>query len=284
MEGEILNRPRITIILSLLFLLSSLSAQFNNGDFENSDGGFTTEDWTNNGGTACGDVPPGGGNWSLSFDQGCVWGICSHPITEIATGKVYAINLWAKLLPGFSSGEVKWSHRFRPIIQVTDTVWTFYSILDTLHEEDLPETLDIMLMGGGGFIGSGGACFDLVKLECLGIAEDPPTEPDYPEPQEMLILTAHDSFAGGDQFKLLPLFPNPFNDQTTIRYSLEKHGQVKLLIYNQRGLQIFGRELGSLSPGNYRYNWDASRQAAGIYIVEVRSGHQSARQKVLLLR
>lgn len=85
-------------------------------------------------------------------------------------------------------------------------------------------------------------------------------------------------------FRLQGVFPNPFNFSTTIAFQLHKTNPTTLTIYNLLGQEVFVEALGVLNPGFYRYSWEGSVFQAGVYVVELRSGTQSATQRVVLLK
>ena len=79
-------------------------------------------------------------------------------------------------------------------------------------------------------------------------------------------------------------YPNPFNSGTTIEFSLPKTDFVTLKIYN-----IFGQEIatifsGNLATGTYRYHWDASDYASGLYYCRIASGDYQQTNKMILMK
>ncbi len=101
-----------------------------------------------------------------------------------------------------------------------------------------------------------------------------------------------------DDFKLFNNYPNPFNPETFIKFSVTNQSnqasQVKLRIYDALGHEV--RELinGSLAPGEYEVLWNGldengSAAASGIYIYELSArtfegqGFRDAK-KMLLVR
>lgn len=77
-----------------------------------------------------------------------------------------------------------------------------------------------------------------------------------------------------ETFTLSQNYPNPFNPTTTIHYELSDQAQVNLTVFD-----VLGRKIETLvnengvRPGYYRFNWDASRYASGmyIYVLKIRS-------------
>ncbi len=91
------------------------------------------------------------------------------------------------------------------------------------------------------------------------------------------------------QFGLMGNYPNPFNPETTIRFSLAKAGNMRLVIYDISGKQITTLLNGYRSAGEYSLNWNgrlSSGTAApsGIYFAVLTSGRQTDRLRLLLLK
>lgn len=79
-------------------------------------------------------------------------------------------------------------------------------------------------------------------------------------------------------------FPNPFNPQTNIIYSVKETGLVQLKVYD-----LLGREIAILvnenkNPGNYSTLFDGSNLPSGIYICTMKTNNFVINQKLLLLK
>ena len=86
-----------------------------------------------------------------------------------------------------------------------------------------------------------------------------------------------------DQFSLHPSYPNPFNAQTTISYSLPESGPVTLTIYNLLGQKVATLFDGIQTAGEHKVVWDAQKQPSGVYFAKlVAEQHKSTFQMVLL--
>jgi hypothetical protein len=79
-------------------------------------------------------------------------------------------------------------------------------------------------------------------------------------------------------------YPNPFNPVTTIQFSLEKAGKTTLEIYNVLGQKVAVLVNGELSAGAYRYQWNASGLASGVYFYRLRSDNFVATKKMVLVK
>jgi len=78
------------------------------------------------------------------------------------------------------------------------------------------------------------------------------------------------------EFALKQNYPNPFNPTTTIEFSIPNSEFVTLKIYNLLGQKVATLVSGKLTPGNYKYTWDASDFASGIYYYTIEAGDPSA--------
>ena len=87
-----------------------------------------------------------------------------------------------------------------------------------------------------------------------------------------------------DRYSLDSIYPNPFNPNTTIAFTMPVAGYVKLKVYD-----IIGRELVSLKDeytlaGTHSVSWNASSYPSGVYIVKMDSGTFSKIQKIVLMK
>ncbi len=92
-----------------------------------------------------------------------------------------------------------------------------------------------------------------------------------------------------NEFVLNPAYPNPFNPNTTISYSLPTASEVKLTVYDVTGRFI--RELVNdrQSAGHYQVNWQGDNSAGlpvttGVYFVSLQTPVSHLTQKVLLMK
>ncbi len=97
-----------------------------------------------------------------------------------------------------------------------------------------------------------------------------------------------------NKFHLYPSHPNPFNNSTTIKYSLEKTGLVSLKIYDLLGKEVRSLTNNIQQPGAYRLIWNGKNNsgqiiASGTYLLKltVSSGGKTLfenKQKLTLLK
>ena len=86
------------------------------------------------------------------------------------------------------------------------------------------------------------------------------------------------------EFKLYGNYPNPFNAQTTIRYSLPESGPVTLTIYNLLGQKVATLFDGTQTVGEYSLVWDAKNQPSGVYFCRLYANKAYHSETMLLLK
>jgi mannose/cellobiose epimerase-like protein (N-acyl-D-glucosamine 2-epimerase family) len=79
-------------------------------------------------------------------------------------------------------------------------------------------------------------------------------------------------------------YPNPFNGETQIHFTLPESGPVSLTVYD-----ILGREVSSLiheemNPGEYTVRWNATAQASGIYFSILRTATHAITNRMVITR
>jgi len=87
-----------------------------------------------------------------------------------------------------------------------------------------------------------------------------------------------------ETFGLSQNFPNPFNPETKIEYTLAKSGEVILTIYNVQGSQVARFVEGEQKAGTYEVTWNAPGMASGIYLYRLQAGDFVRTKKMVLLK
>jgi hypothetical protein len=85
-------------------------------------------------------------------------------------------------------------------------------------------------------------------------------------------------------FDLFPNYPNPFNPETTIRYSLPGRSHVTLSVFNALGQQASTLVDGNQEAGLYSVRFDGSGMASGVYFYTLRADDRTATRRFILLR
>lgn len=86
------------------------------------------------------------------------------------------------------------------------------------------------------------------------------------------------------KYSLEQNYPNPFNPATTINYSVEKNGFVKLTVYDVTGKEVQTLVNGSMNAGSYSINFDASKLNSGMYFYKLESGEFKEVRKMMLVK
>jgi len=79
-------------------------------------------------------------------------------------------------------------------------------------------------------------------------------------------------------------FPNPFNNQTTIRFELPEDNLVRLDIYNILGQPVARLVNGRLNAGVHQYKWNADRAASGVYFYRLETKNEIYQNKLILIK
>ena len=101
-----------------------------------------------------------------------------------------------------------------------------------------------------------------------------------------------DEFDNGnlpEKFALSQNYPNPFNPETTIKYELPFMSDVKFVIYNLLGQEVFRLERFSQQAGEHLVRWNGrnmqgSELSSGIYFYRLQAGEFIQTKKMVLLK
>jgi len=130
--------------------------------------------------------------------------------------------------------------------------------------------------------------YDAAKKEAFGSNMKMKTKPGTTIPgiQELRF-----TFVTGIEDPILPTtttlmnaYPNPFNPDTRIRYSLNKDQHVSLKIYDVLGKEVITLVDDTKNAGYYEVSFDASGLPSGIYFYRMQSGEYVSVKKLLLLK
>lgn len=78
-------------------------------------------------------------------------------------------------------------------------------------------------------------------------------------------------------------YPNPFNQRTTIEFTLPESTVVDLSIYSSTGQKVATLLKQNCRAGQHSINWDASGLASGMYIIRLHTGSTVHEKKVTIL-
>ncbi len=87
----------------------------------------------------------------------------------------------------------------------------------------------------------------------------------------------------------LRAFPNPFNPETELRFSVTQAADVRLTVHDIRGRMVRLLHAGSLGSGDHIFRWDGKDSAgrtlpSGVYLAQAEAGTQKFTAKLILIK
>jgi flagellar hook assembly protein FlgD len=91
------------------------------------------------------------------------------------------------------------------------------------------------------------------------------------------------------EFSLYDNYPNPFNSETTIQFTLPNSSYVNIDIYSLDGRLVIQLINDNYSPGAHTVIWNGTDQlsreiASGVYIYKLQTDKQIVSKKMILLK
>ena len=88
---------------------------------------------------------------------------------------------------------------------------------------------------------------------------------------------------------LTGIYPNPFNPELHISYSLPKQANVEIVMYNIKGQKVLTLVNETQQNGRYNITWNGNNDknnpaASGIYFIHIKAGDFKEMKKVLLMK
>ena len=101
--------------------------------------------------------------------------------------------------------------------------------------------------------------------------------------------TVHQPIVLNSQFRLEENFPNPFNPETVIRYSVPKSGNVSVVVFNLNGQHVKTLVSASVAAGTYRVTWHGDDDygnmvPSGVYVYRLEANGFVQTRKMVLVR
>jgi hypothetical protein len=90
-------------------------------------------------------------------------------------------------------------------------------------------------------------------------------------------------FIGSETFELVQNFPNPFNSETTIPFTVKEPCRVTLTVYDITGKEVALLADGRYIAGSHAVRFDASGLASGIYVYQIRMADFTAVRKMVVM-
>jgi len=85
-------------------------------------------------------------------------------------------------------------------------------------------------------------------------------------------------------YRLFEPYPNPFNAQTTIEFSLPLKDVMTIKVHDISGKEIRSLVHGIFDSGEHKVHWNASNLSSGIYFIRMESRHFVDIKKVSLIK
>jgi len=79
-------------------------------------------------------------------------------------------------------------------------------------------------------------------------------------------------------------YPNPFSEQTTIKFTLEKRQFVSVSIFNVSGTLVKNIYSNQLDQGTHEFQINASQLASGIYFCKIKTEDSSFKSELKLVK
>jgi hypothetical protein len=79
-------------------------------------------------------------------------------------------------------------------------------------------------------------------------------------------------------------YPNPFNPATSIKFSIPKSSNVKLVVYDITGKELELLVNEQLKAGTYQTNWNALNYPSGVYFYRLTAGEYSETKRMVLVK
>ncbi|MFC1508270.1 SMP-30/gluconolactonase/LRE family protein [Candidatus Omnitrophota bacterium] len=91
------------------------------------------------------------------------------------------------------------------------------------------------------------------------------------------------------QYRIAGNFPNPFNPETTIEFTADREGTIRLDIYNIQGQKVRTLLSSSIRQGIHRVRWDSrddsgQQVSSGVYIVSLKADIAAVTHRMTLVR
>ena len=99
-----------------------------------------------------------------------------------------------------------------------------------------------------------------------------------------MVVSNEDPLSGVVGFNLLPNYPNPFNPNTVIPFSLEKAGMVQLEVFDLLGRKVATLVDEELQQGRHSYSFEGTSLSSGIYVYRLKQNDQIITRSMTLIK
>ena len=85
-------------------------------------------------------------------------------------------------------------------------------------------------------------------------------------------------------YALDPVYPNPFNPRTTVRFDVPEVSRVELEVYDITGSLVEILLDEKMVPGGHQYSWEPKSLSTGVYFLKLHTANQTFTQKVTYVK
>jgi hypothetical protein len=86
------------------------------------------------------------------------------------------------------------------------------------------------------------------------------------------------------EFALLQPYPNPFNQETSLIFTLPQAGEISLVVYDVNGREVLVIAQGWYSAGEHKVILNGSALSSGIYFVRLKTDNIGQIRKIVLVK
>lgn len=94
-------------------------------------------------------------------------------------------------------------------------------------------------------------------------------------------ITTVNSPALGNASVLIGVYPNPFNEEVALQFTLNKNTETSVRVFDALGRELYNKNWGMLNKGMYEQYVDLSKLEAGAYIIVLKMGDQMNQRKLI---
>lgn len=85
-----------------------------------------------------------------------------------------------------------------------------------------------------------------------------------------------------DAINVYDIFPNPSKGISTVQYQLLTAGEVQMFLFDAMGRVVMNQNFGKQATGEYRYDFDFSNLAAGLYTYSIQVDGKGTAKKLVI--
>ena len=99
-----------------------------------------------------------------------------------------------------------------------------------------------------------------------------------------VVVSTEDASNSMASFDLLPNYPNPFNPNTIIPFTLEKGGLVQLEVFDLLGRKVATLVNEELQRGSHSFSFDGTSLSSGVYVYRLQQNDQVLTRSMTLIK